>query len=180
MVGSSEQRSEVWRGLRKKTSGGLVKADLIKNKRGKIVSKRKSSQASDQNNLGTWLRSAGKSVPKDKMLRKKGKSPDSEEPPKPQAKPASNPPKAKPAKAKPAKTKPAKAKPKAKPARKPAGKPKKVDSGSRRAAKQVINPLTGQVRSKKSGMGFVSGGNVSLDNVVKRRLRPRKKVSYAF
>jgi len=175
MVGSSQQRIEVWKGSRGKTSGGLTKADLIKNKRGKIVSKRKSSQASDQNNLGTWLRSAGKSVPKDKMLRKKGKSPDSEEPPKPQAKPASNPPKAKPAKAK-----PAKAKPKAKPARKPAGKPKKVDSGSRRAAKQVINPLTGQVRSKKSGMGFVSGGNVSLDNVRKRRLRPRKKVSYVY
>ena len=40
---SSRQRLEVWRGNRLKTSGGLTKADLVKNKRGKIVSKKKSS-----------------------------------------------------------------------------------------------------------------------------------------
>jgi hypothetical protein len=39
---SSKQRLEVWHGIRDKTSGGLRKSDLVKNKRGKIVSKRKS------------------------------------------------------------------------------------------------------------------------------------------
>jgi len=39
---SSQQRMEVWRGTRLQTSGGLRKSDLIKNKRGKIVSKKKS------------------------------------------------------------------------------------------------------------------------------------------
>ena len=73
---SSNQRSEVWRGIRAKTSGGLVKADLIKNKRGKIVSKKKSSQAGSQNNLGSWLREKGKKVPKSEMLRKKSAPPE--------------------------------------------------------------------------------------------------------
>ena len=31
---------QVWNGLAKHTSGGLVKSDLVKNKRGKIVSKK--------------------------------------------------------------------------------------------------------------------------------------------
>ena len=56
MVGSTQQRSEVWLGTRTKTSGGLTKAMLVKNKRGKLVSKKKSEQASSQNNLGSWLR----------------------------------------------------------------------------------------------------------------------------
>ena len=59
---SSNQRSEVWRGIRKKTSGGLTKEHLTKNKRGKIVSKKKSEAArknKDANNLGQWLRSKG-------------------------------------------------------------------------------------------------------------------------
>ena len=49
----------VWRGELKKTSGGLTKDDLVKNKKGKIVSRRKSRQAADQNNLGEWLRNKG-------------------------------------------------------------------------------------------------------------------------
>ena len=72
---SSTQRIAVWKGERAKTSGGLTKKDLVKNKRGKIVSKRKSSQASNDNNLGEWLRAKDVSVPKDKMLHpKKGKA----------------------------------------------------------------------------------------------------------
>ena len=66
---SSNQRSEVWRGIRKKTSGGLTKADLVKNKRGKLVSKKKSQQAGSQNNLGSWLREKGKKF-EGAMLRK--------------------------------------------------------------------------------------------------------------
>ena len=63
---SSQQRLDVWRGIRQKTSGGLTKDMLIKNKRGKIVSKKKSGQASEQNNLGSWLREKGKKVAKAK------------------------------------------------------------------------------------------------------------------
>ena len=96
---SSKQRQDVWFGRRAKTSGGLTKADLIKNKRGKIVSKKKSGQAGAQNNLGDYLRETGKKVEKDKMLRAKGDV-------KHEAKKASEP-----------KKKPAAAKPKAKAAR---------------------------------------------------------------
>ena len=56
------ERQRVWKGELKKTSGGLRKQDLIKNKRGKIVSKKKSEAArknKDANNLGQWLRSKG-------------------------------------------------------------------------------------------------------------------------
>ena len=42
---SRPQRLRVWRGELKKTSGGLRKQDLMKNKRGKIVSRRKSEAA---------------------------------------------------------------------------------------------------------------------------------------
>ena len=54
-----KQRVRVWNGDLKKTSGGLTKKDLVKNKRGKIVSKKKNSQATGENNLGKWLRKTG-------------------------------------------------------------------------------------------------------------------------
>ena len=72
---SSKQRLDVWNGVRKKTSGGLQKKDLIKNKRGRIVSKKKSLQAADQNNLGSWLVGKGAKVKKSEMLRQKSKPP---------------------------------------------------------------------------------------------------------
>ena len=53
------QRQRVWKGDLKKTSGGLTRDDLVKNSKGKIVSRRKSKQAGEQNNLGVWLRSKG-------------------------------------------------------------------------------------------------------------------------
>ena len=55
------ERLRVWKGELKKTSGGLRKQDLMKNKRGKIVSKKKSEAAkkNKENNLGQWLRSKG-------------------------------------------------------------------------------------------------------------------------
>ena len=55
------ERLRVWKGDLKKTSGGLTKAMLMKNKRGKIVSKAKSEAAkkNKENNLGQWLRSKG-------------------------------------------------------------------------------------------------------------------------
>ena len=73
---SSNQRYEVWRGLRERTSGGLTKSMLTKNKRGKIVSKKKSEQASSQNNLGSWLRKKGAKIEKADMLRKKPAPPE--------------------------------------------------------------------------------------------------------
>ena len=55
------ERLRVWKGELKKTSGGLTKSMLMKNKRGKVVSKRKSEASKKQNanNLGGWLRSKG-------------------------------------------------------------------------------------------------------------------------
>jgi len=54
------ERLRVWKGELLKTSGGLTLKDLMKNKRGKIVSKRKSHSAKDNaNNLGDWLRKKG-------------------------------------------------------------------------------------------------------------------------
>ena len=44
-------RIQVWRGVKKKTRGGLSKADLTKNKYGKIVSKKASSTAKKKTNL---------------------------------------------------------------------------------------------------------------------------------
>ena len=58
-----KERLRVWLGELKKTSGGLTKGMLMKNKRGKIVSKRKSdsSKNAESNNLAKlgWLRSKG-------------------------------------------------------------------------------------------------------------------------
>ena len=64
---SSTQRL-AWRGDRLKTSGGLFKKDLVKNKRGKIVSKKKSGQARNQNNLGNFLKEHGAKMKKAEML----------------------------------------------------------------------------------------------------------------
>ena len=56
------ERQRVWKGELKKTSGGLRKQDLMKNSRGKIVSRKKSEAAKknkDKNNLAGWLRQKG-------------------------------------------------------------------------------------------------------------------------
>ena len=44
-------RAEVFHGTAKKTSGGLTKADLIMNKRGRIVSKKLSERAKKEKRL---------------------------------------------------------------------------------------------------------------------------------
>ena len=167
--GTSKQRLEVWRGTREKTSGGLRKADLIKNKRGKLVSKKKSTQAASQNNLGDHLRAAGKKIAKAEMLHpKKGKSgkkkasspeakvvPKAKAAPKPAAKPAPKPaPKAAP-------------KPKPKPAQKRAPKAKPAKA-KRIKKKSNINPLTNQPRDPDAK------AKVSLDNVKRHRARPKQ------
>ena len=54
------QRMRVFKGELAKTSGGLRKNDLVRNKRGKIVSRKKSAHAhGNENNLGSWLRGKG-------------------------------------------------------------------------------------------------------------------------
>ena len=68
------QRARVWRGELRKTTGGLTKSDLTKNKSGKIVSKRKSYAAVRSNNLGKWIRTRGDAFTgKPKAFPKKGK-----------------------------------------------------------------------------------------------------------
>jgi hypothetical protein len=44
-------RAEVWHGNAKKTTGGLTKKDLIKNKHGEIVSKKKHHTAKKEKRL---------------------------------------------------------------------------------------------------------------------------------
>ena len=179
---SSKQRLEVWRGTRKKTSGGLTKDMLTKNKRGKIVSKKKSEQAFDQNNLGSFLREQGKKVPKDEMLRKKG----AKKPPAEEAKPKATKPKSK------AKQAP-KAAPKAVPKKKavqkvvapkvtksskpaptkPKAKTKVVRSKPKARLKGKINPLTKQAYDKRNKQGYVRDAKISLDNVKRTKLRTK-------
>ena len=50
LVGS---RNEVWKRTATKTTGGLVRNDLMKNKYGKIVSRRLHRQQSARSNLGS-------------------------------------------------------------------------------------------------------------------------------
>ena len=45
-------KDEVWKGIAKHTAGGLTKKDLILNKKGKVVSAKKSMLAKKNNNLG--------------------------------------------------------------------------------------------------------------------------------
>ena len=187
-MSSKNQRSEVWRGVRKKTSGGLTKVDLIKNKRGKIVSKKKSNQAGSQNNLGSWLREKGKKVEKSDMLRKKSAPPP--DAPKSKAAPKKPAPKAAPkgsgssASKKPVKQgkpapkaapKPAPVKPK--PKKQPAVVRKKAHAAPKRKkvkTKPGINPITQQPYDKREKSGYVEKAKVSLDNV-KRESRAEKK-----
>ena len=159
MTRSTIQRLEVWRGDRKRTSGGLRKSDLTKNARGKIVSKKKSEQASKQNNLGDKLRKKGVHVAKDQMLHPKGK--------KAAAKP--KPKKVQP-KAKPKPKQPKKVQPKAKP--KPKVQPKKVapkkvvplasrtNLPTARKVRKGFNPITNQPYGPRGE------GKVTLDNVM--------------
>lgn len=77
MVSRAEQRRLVWSGKMRKTTGGLGRDDLMLNKSGHIVSKRKSQAASKANNLGTWLRVRGqgfKEVPRNASKGTNGKA----------------------------------------------------------------------------------------------------------
>ena len=57
MIGT---RLEVFRGTKEKTAGGLSKKDLVKNKYGKIVSKKASALAKKNSNLKLHIKKNGK------------------------------------------------------------------------------------------------------------------------
>ena len=88
-----KERLRVWKGELRRTAGGLKKSDLAKNKRGKIVSLKKSQSSRKENNLKDWLRTpgqsfAGKLKNAGKPLpAKKGKSKLNPPKPKPKLKP---------------------------------------------------------------------------------------------
>jgi len=66
-------KTQVWRGSKDTTPGGLRKADLTKNKYGKVVSRKASVTAKRKNNLGAYQSSKAKkpAPPKKKKPRKK-------------------------------------------------------------------------------------------------------------
>ena len=183
---SSQQRIAVWRGDRLKTTGGLFKKDLIKNKRGKIVSAKKSGQARKQNNLGDFLRDYKEKVSKGEMLRpagaaskaralaKTGKAAPAKKqkpPPKPKAGKRPKLPKPKPEQAAP----PPKPKPKPVAAKKQAA-PMPVPR-KKKALPKGYNPVTRQPYEKKSGLGYVASGSVNLDNVTTMGKEQRERRS---
>ena len=165
---SSAQRIAVWNGERAHTTGGLKKADLMRNRHGRIVSKRKSEVARRLNNLGNFLANKAKGA----------KKPAAE--PKPKPKPAAVKPKPKPkpvaVKPKP-KPKPVAVKPKPKPKLKPKPKPVAVDPAlippkiDKRLKKKPIP------KKKKLDFGFgpidLTGGR--LRKVTQKQLDRAKK-----
>jgi len=162
---SSKQRIEVWRGQRKRTSGGLTKEMLTKNKRGKIVSKKKSNQASDQNNLGVFLRKKGTKVPKDEMLYKKGakKSAKKEQAPKKSGSGTSGPSRKR-------------QQPSLQVPKKPQPKPvsQKPKAKAKKKQKSNINPVTKQPYAKKSAGGYVADAKIHIDNIIHGKRRRRQ------
>ncbi len=189
---TSAQRLKVWRGELERTSGGLTKAMLTRNKRGKIVSRKKSRQAASANNLGKWLHESGVTVPKGEMIRYKSNPPSgvkAEKPKQAVKKDAKAPPKPKPA---PPKPKPAPPKPKPKPKPKPPKTPKpavhkpkpkphrQAPKKARRKRAPKINPITNEPYEKMSRPGgFVATGNVNVDNIQTGRRR-RATQSFVF
>ena len=180
---SRPDRMRVWNGEIKRTRGGLLRIDLVKNKAGKLVSKRRSQSARAASNLGAWIRQKGqkfKDIPEGAV---KGAAKAIKPKPKPPQKPSPKPKKAEPKpvpKPSPALPKPQKSEPKkravAKPAAVPPRKPKpasplpKKDYG---ISGKVAQPAVPKKRDRTK---------VSVQNVVKgkrdlhpHRSKPRKK-----
>ncbi len=97
MPSRAEQRRLVWAGKLRKTTGGLTRDDLMLNRTGRIVSKRKSQAASKVNNLGTWLRVSGQGFSSVPANAKKGSNGKPAKKPAPKKPVGSGGPKAKPA-----------------------------------------------------------------------------------
>ena len=122
---SSAQRIAVWNGERAQTTGGLKKADLMRNRHGRIVSKKKSEVARKLNNLGNFLASKAK-----------GKAAEPKAAPKP-----------KPKQPKPVVQKPKPVVPKPKP--KPKPKPVVQKPKPKPVPKPVKNPYEGMTPKQK-------------------------------
>ena len=168
-----KERLRVWRGDLKKTSGGLTKEELIRNKRGKIVSRKKSNQAvGDSNNLGSWLRGKGDQFQgKPKGFKKEEQKDDRDDeklgevPAQPPKKKAAPPKK----KAAPPKKKAASPKKKAAPPKKKAASPKKktaavvdlTDSPAKAAKpKKKKKKLEPMKAGEKKELTKISVGNI--------------------
>ena len=182
---SRPDRVRVWNGEIKRTRGGLLRIDLVKNKAGKLVSKRRSQSARAASNLGAWIRQKGqkfKDIPEGAV---KGAAKAIKPKPKPPQKPPQKPKKAEPKpvpKPSPKLPKPKKSEPKkravAKPAAAPPRKPKpasplpKKDYG---ISGKVAQPAVPKKRDRTK---------VSVQNVVKgkrdlhpHRSRPKKRLT---
>ena len=150
MVARAEQRRLVWSGKLRRTTGGLTRDDLMLNRSGRIVSKRKSQAASKVNNLGTWLRVSGqgfKEVPSNAKKGTNGKGA------KPAAKPAAKkvakvPKKVAPKKVAPKKVAPKKVAPKAQKKKKLDSKKTTVALKKKAEAKARANTKAGYPLSK--------------------------------
>ena len=176
------ERMRVWRGELRKTAGGLTKNDLVRNARGKIVSRKKSKGATNENNLGKWLRTAGDSfggkLQDAGLPLPKSKGKKHPKAPKPQTdrkikKPAAPKPKPNIAKPKPAAPKPKpKPKPKANPP-KPKPKPKANPPPPRRRKSPV---KAGQLKDYSK----ISVGNILKSQPVTKKGWPSwaKKLTY--
>ena len=176
------ERLRVWRGELKKTSGGLTKAMLMKNKRGKIVSKRKSEAAKkNANNLGGWLRAKGdqflsKGLKQENIVRKgKAGRKAFKKPEVPEEKQAEVPkkkveaPKPKP---KPAPPKPKAAPPKPKPAPKPKAPPKpapKKPAPKKPAPKKPAPPKITKVAPVGPGEKPTDKTKISVGNIIVKK-----------
>jgi len=176
---SRPDRVRVWNGEIKRTRGGLLRIDLVKNKAGKLVSKRRSQSARAASNLGAWIRQKGqkfKDIPEGAV---KGAAKAIKTKPKPPQKPPPKPKKAEPKpvpKPSPKLPKPTKSEPKkravAKPAAAPPRKPKPASPLSILPKKdygisgKVAQPAVPKKRDRTK---------VTVQNVVKskRDLHPR-------
>jgi len=144
---SSAQRIAVWNGERASTTGGLKKPDLMKNRHGRIVSKRKSEVARKLNNLGNFL-----------ARKAKGKAAKKAEP-KPEPKPKPEPPKVAPPKPKP--------KPKPKP---PKVAPKKKSQDEIAREKHIKKFLE---RKKMKDTGYIKNITKDPDVIAERKKKGR-------
>ena len=193
------ERQRVWKGEIKKTSGGLTKAMLMKNSRGKIVSRKKSEAAkkNNENNLAGWLRKKGEKflskgvtaehvVRKDKRKKKLQKLalPSSGTVPKkkldskktvvvlPKPKPKAKP---KPAAPKPKpKPKPKPAAPKPKPKPKPSGSGTSGPSRKRQQKKKKGPPVIVDQAPEKAGE-VADTSKISVGNIIAAKEFSSKK-----
>ncbi len=168
---SRPDRVRVWNGELKRTRGGLMRIDLVKNKAGKIVSKRRSATARSASNLGKWLRVKGskfRDVPEGAVKRKATPKP---KPAAPKPKKAETKPTPKPKPAAPKLPKKAEQKPK-----RPAAAPKKAKPKPKASLPSSKYGMSGKVAQpavpKKRDRSKVTVQNVRSG----KRRRPHKKV----